>query len=148
MSKYIVITTCLTPIRPFLVENEPCQAFSLSFSCHPSFHNNEIHHQVHVHHNFVTPTLPSLNMLFNMVDNPMKPPTGKYETEYLSHTCPRAPFSQVLQHGHLKKSKALTHTMTTNPLPRHYVLKIYCSAWSITTQNHQHLPLCNPVSIP
>ena len=76
MLKYVVITTCFTPIHPFLVENEPCQALSLSISCNPSFHNNENHHQVTVHHDAVIPILPSLDMLFSMVDKPTNSPTS------------------------------------------------------------------------
>ena len=72
MLKYIVITTYSAQIRPFLVDNEPCQALSLSISCNPSFHNNEIPHQVYVHHDTVTTTTLSLDMLFIMVDIPTK----------------------------------------------------------------------------
>ena len=140
MLKYIVITTCLTPVRPLLVENEPCQAFSLSISCHPSFHNNEIPHQVYVHHEAVTLTISSLDMLLSMVDNPIKPPTVMYENWISIPYVSKNPFF-ASPPTHLKKSKALTHTMTTNPWPRHSVLKICCSSWSITPQSHQHLPL-------
>ena len=136
MLKYIIITTYSAQIRPFLVENDPCLAFSLSISRHPSFHNNEIPHQVYVHHEAVMPTLPSLDMLFIMVDNLIMPPTGRYENRISIPYVSQNPFF-ASPPTHLKKSKALTHTMTMNPYPRHSVLWICCSAWSITPQGHQ-----------